>query len=243
MVNALQEQCELDKANRWAQYKVAITIEHKPRPEPQRRPGKRKALPAIDEGYDGLPEPYHTYYTIARQFSFKALLDERADLLNSIIEGLARVAQHKARQGLEFSEPAMVRTAEHIKDRYWYEHYAYYNGVDCRHCSKAQRAKCRWNWAHSDWAYCDCNRAIILESLNQPVINSEGDITELAELIADDNAIDLDEWLDIKTFLIGAPIRLKAIVSKTNKGEVLTGAERKYLAKLRKREQLSFLGG
>ena len=219
------------------------TIGAKPRPEPHRRPGKQKALPAIDDGYSELPEPYYTYYTIARQFSFKALLDERADLLNSIIEGLARIAQHKASQGLEFSEPAMVRTAEHIKDHYWYEHYAYSNGVDCQHCSKAQRAKCRWNWAYSDWAYCDCSRAITLESLNQPVIDSEGNITELGNLIADDKAIDLDEWLDVKTFLIGAPIRLKAIVSKTNKGEALTGAERKYLAKLRKREQLSFSGG
>jgi len=215
----------------------------KARPEPQRRPRKLKALTATDEGYDQLPEPYQTYYLIARQFAFKALLDERTDLLNSIIEGLARVAQRKAEQGLEFTGMAMTRVAEHIKDRYWYEHYAYYNGVDCQHCSKAQRAKCRKNWAYSDWAYCDCQRAITLESLNQPITDQEGNVTELAEMIADDKAIDLDEWLDVKTFLIGAPIRLKAIVSKTNKGEVLTGAERKYLAKLRKREQLSFSRG
>jgi len=137
----------------------------------------------------------------------------------------------------------MYRIAEHIKDHYWYRHYAYHNGLDCQHCSKAQRAKCRANWAYSDWAYCDCYRAITLESINQPIIDSEGNITELAELIADDKALDLEEWLDAKTFLIGAPIRLKAIARKRSKGDTLTHAERQYLTKLRKRYQLTLSGG
>jgi len=132
----------------------------------------------------------------------------------------------------------MYRLAEHIKDHYWYNHYSYHNGMDCQHCSKAQRAKCRVNWA-----YCDCHRAITIESLNQPIIDSEGNITELAELIADDKALDLDEWLDAKTFLIGAPIRLKVIAKKRMKGDALTGAEYKYLTKIRKRYQLSLVEG
>jgi hypothetical protein len=187
--------------------------------------------------YDHLPEPYLTYCRIALWFAQKALLDEREDLLHDIIEGLATVAKHKT-----LSEAAMYRIAEHIKDHYWYKHYAYHNGLDCGHCSKAQRAKCRANWAYSDWAYCDCHRAITLESLNQPITDSEGNITELAELIADDKALDLAEWIDARTFLIGAPIRLKTLAMKKNRGEELTGAERKYLAKLRKRYQLSFSG-
>jgi len=186
-------------------------------------------------GYDHLPEPYLTYYKIALRFAHKALLDEQEDLLHDIIEGLAGVAKHKT-----LSEAAMYRLAEHIKDHYWYRHYSYTNGLDCSHCSKAQRAKCRANWAYSD-----CPKAIQLESINQPVIDSEGNTTELAEMIADDNALDLDQWLDAKTFLIGAPIRLKTIAIKRRRGEQLTGAERKYLVKLRKRYQLSFsaIGG
>jgi hypothetical protein len=177
------------------------------------------------------------------RFSHKALMDDKQDLLHDIIEGLARVAQSKIATGENFTEPAMVRTAEHIKDWYWYRHYSYHNGLDCRHCSKAQQAKCRWNWGHSDWAYCDCHRAIKLESLNQPITDSEGNITELAELIADDNALDLPEWVDARTFLIGAPVRLKAIAMKKVKGDKLTGAERFYLTKLRKRHQLSLSRG
>jgi len=219
------------------------TTRTKPRPIKSSRSRKRKQVDNGNNGYDQLPEPYLTYYTIARHFSFKALLDERADLLNSIIEGLARVAQRKAEQGLEFTQMAMTRVAEHIKDRYWYEHYAYHNGVDCQHCSKAQRAKCRYNWGHSDWAYCDCHRAITLESLNQPIIDSEGNITELAEMIADDKALDLEAWTDARTFLIGAPIRLKQIAQKLSKGETLNHPERNYLSRLRQKQQMGLLSG
>jgi len=131
----------------------------------------------------------------------------------------------------------MYRVAEHIKDHYWYRHYSYTNGLDCQHCSKAQRAKCRKAWAYSDWAYCDCHRAIQLESINQPIVNNEGSITELAELIADDKALDLAEWIDARTFLIGAPIRLKAIAKKRASGENLNNAELCYLSRLRRKTQ------
>jgi len=189
-----------------------------------------------NNGYDHLPEPYLTYYKVALWFAHKALLDEQEDLLHDIIEGLARVAKHKT-----LSEAAMYRIAEHIKDHYWYKHYAYHNGLDCQHCSKAQRARCRAAWAYSDWAYYDCHRAVTLESLNQPIIDSEGNITELAELIADDKALDLAEWLDAKTFLIGAPIRLKQIARRKAKGESLTNAEMIYLSRLRKKAQQRLL--
>jgi len=174
------------------------------------------------------------------RFANKALIDDRQDLLHDIIEGLATVA---GRYGQDLSEAAMYRVAEHIKDHYWYRHYSYTNGLDCQHCSKTQRAKCRYNWGHSDWAYADCHRAIQLESLNQPITDSEGNITELADLIADDKALDLNEWLEARTFLIGAPIRLKAIAIKRRDGEKLTHTERQYLSKLRKRQQLSLARG
>ena len=214
-----------------------VTTTTKPRQVKSSRSRRRKQDDNGSNGYDQLPEPYLTYYRIALRFAHKALIDDRQDLLHDIIEGLARVARRKISQGQDFTEPAMYRVAEHIKDHYWYSHYAYTNGLDCQHCSKAQRAKCKKNWAHSDWAYCDCQRAIQLESINQPVSDGEGNVTELADLIADDKALDLEEWLDVKTFLIGAPIRLKMIAQKQGKGEPLSGGERVYLTKLRKRYQ------
>jgi len=214
------------------------TTTTKPRRLKSSRSRRRKqANNGGNNGYHQLPEPYLTYYRVATRFAHKALAGDRDDLLHSIIEGLAKVANHKANKGEDFSQPAMYRTAEHIKDWYWYRHYAYHNGLDCRHCSKEQQAKCRWNWGHSAWAYCDCHRAIHLESINQPVIDEEGNTTELAELIADDKALDLPEWVDARTFLIGAPIRLKAIALKRSRGEALTEAERSYLSYLRKKQQ------
>jgi hypothetical protein len=218
-----------------------VTTPTKPRQLKSSRSRGRKQVDNGNNGYDQLPEPYLTYYKVALRFTHKALLDEREDLLHDIIEGLARVARSKIARGEDFTEPAMVRTAEHIKDWYWYRHYSYHNGLDCRHCSKAQQAKCRWNWGHSDWAYCDCRRAIRLESLNQPITDGEGNITELAELIADDNALDLPEWVDARTFLIGAPVRLKAIAQKRSRGEVLTEAERSYLSYLRRKRQTALV--
>jgi len=187
-----------------------------------------------NNGYDHLPEPYLTYYRVALRFAHKALLDEQEDLLHDIIEGLARVGKDRT-----LSEAAMYRIAEHIKDHYWYKHYAYHNGLDCQHCSKTQRARCRAAWAYSAWAYYDCHRAVSLESINQPITDSEGNITELAELIADDKALDLAEWLDARVFLIGAPIRLKQIARKLYKGEALEYPERNYLSRLRKKRQLA----
>jgi len=198
---------------------------------------RRKQIDNGNNGYDRLAEPYSNYYRIALRFAYKALTDEREDLLHDIIMGLAKTGETLADRGQQFTEIAQIRTAEHIKDHYWYKHYAYHNGLDCQHCSKAQRAQCRENWAYSD-----CPRAITLESMNQPITDGEGNITELAELIADDGAIDLADWLDAKTFLIGAPIRLKTIAVKRNRGERLTDAESVYLAKLRRRYQLSFSG-
>ena len=208
---------------------TCLTTLTKPRQLKSSRSRRRKQVDNGNNGYDQLPEPYLTYYKVALRFARKALIDDTQDLLHDIIEGLARIAEHKT-----LSEAAMYRLAEHIKDHYWYRHYAYRNGLDCQHCSKAQRAKCRANWTYSD-----CPRAITLESINQPIIDSEGNITELAELIADDNTLDLDEWLDAKTFLIGAPIRLKQIARKLYKGEALTYPERNYLSRLRKKRQLA----
>jgi hypothetical protein len=211
-----------------------VTTRAKPRQLQSSRSRGRKQGDNGNNGYDHLPEPYLTYYRVALRFAHKALIDEKEDLLHDIIIGLAKTAQMLAARGQQFTEIAQIRTAEHIKDHYWYEHYAYHNGLDCQHCSKAQRAKCR-----EDWSYSDCHRAITLESINQPITDGEGNITELAELMADDKAIDLAEWLDARTFLIGAPIRLKTIAHKFSRGAALTDVERKYLSRLRIKQQMA----
>jgi len=76
-------------------------------------------------------------------------------------------------------------------------------------------------------------------SLDTEIDNGDGDTTELIETVADDRAIDLDAWLEARTWLLGCPHRLVQIAHKINGGQTLTHGDRTYLWKWRKREQIS----
>ena len=68
-----------------------------------------------------------------------------------------------------------------------------------------------------------------VESLQKPIVDGDGQISELGDLIADDKALDLADWTDIKTFLLGCPQRLIDIAEKIRSGEALTNTEDHYL--------------
>jgi len=78
-------------------------------------------------------------------------------------------------------------------------------------------------------------------SLDTEIENGDGDATELIETIADDKAIDLEAWLDARTFLLGCPHRLVQIANKINNGDTLSKTDRQYLWRYRKREQKSLV--
>ena len=78
-------------------------------------------------------------------------------------------------------------------------------------------------------------------SLNTEIDNGDGDTTELIETVADDRAIDLEAWLDARTFLLGCPRRLVVIAGKRVRGIPLDNADKLYLGKWRKREQKRLL--
>jgi hypothetical protein len=128
----------------------------------------------------------------------------------------------------------MYRIASFSVAQYWRTYYKLTNGLTCGNCSKAQRDKCK-----EDYLYTECPKAIKLESLNKPIIDSEGNLTELGELIADDKALDLDAWLDIKTFLLGCPQRLIAIAKKRLGGIPLDNKDKCYLQRYWKTHQKS----
>ena len=173
---------------------------------------------------------YGKYITVADRYQRKAKRQDREDLRQDIILRLAQVARNNGHK--PFTDRAMIRVASYVVADYWRAQYKLTNGLDCGSCSKAQRRKCK-----EDWLYGECPKAIKLEYLSKPIIDSEGNITELGELIADDNAIDLDAWLDSKTFLLGCPKRLIGIGYKIRKGIPLTNADMIYLCRFRQREQ------
>jgi hypothetical protein len=173
-----------------------------------------------------------TYYKVASQFSHRAKAQDRDDLLHDIILTFAEVARNNGHK--PFTEAMMYRIASHTLANYWRSYYKLTNGLDCGSCSKAQRQKCK----EGD-LYPNCPKAIRLESLSKPITDGEGNITELGELIADDKAIDLAEWVDRKTFLLGCPQRLIAIAEKVREREALNKNDQKYLERYRQREQKS----
>ncbi|GAI61287.1 unnamed protein product, partial [marine sediment metagenome] len=128
----------------------------------------------------------------------------------------------------------MYRIASFTVAQYWRTYYKLTNGLDCGSCSKAQRRKCK-----EDDLYSECPRAIKIESLSKPIVDADGNTTELGELIADDKAIDLDAWLDDNTFRLGFPQRLLDIAEKIDNGEALNKNDQKYLERYRHKAQIS----
>ena len=198
----------------------------KPSRKTSSRRGQRQA-PAHSNDYDQLPEPYLTYYTVASHYSHKAPAQDREDLLHDIIVAIAGVARSKP-----LTEPAMYRIASLTLADYWRAHYKLTNGVNCGNCSKAQRRECQ-----KHWLYGKCPKAITIEHLSKPLTDSEGGITELGELIADDTAIDLDQWLDAKKIRLHFPQRLIDIAHKRSFGITLDHKDREYLRRLRQKDQ------
>ena len=84
-------------------------------------------------------------------------------------------------------------------------------------------------------------RQFTILSLNTELNNGDGDGIELIDTVADDKAIDLDAWIDARTWLLGCPRRLVQIASKRLKGIPLNNADKLYLGKWRKREQKRLL--
>jgi hypothetical protein len=131
----------------------------------------------------------------------------------------------------------MYRIASRAVADYWRAYYKVNNGLDCHTCSKAQRHKCK-----EDDLYTECPKAIKLEYLSKPILDGEGNLTELGELIADPKSLDLDAWERDSLWQIGYKPRLVEIAHKLKAGIPLTKYEHTYLVRFRKREQKRLIG-
>ena len=74
-------------------------------------------------------------------------------------------------------------------------------------------------------------------SLNQVLYeDDDGNSIELIDTLADDKAIDLAQWLDDKTFLLGCPMRLIQIARKRLGGIPLNEVDQRYFTRQRQKE-------
>jgi len=80
-------------------------------------------------------------------------------------------------------------------------------------------------------------KLLTILSLEQPIDDGEGNTTELIETLADDRSIDLEAWLEARTWLLGCPRRLIDIASKRVKGISLDNKDWCYLKRYRQKEQ------
>jgi DNA-directed RNA polymerase specialized sigma24 family protein len=174
---------------------------------------------------------WQKYMEIADKFQQKARYEDREDLRQDIILRLAEAGSNDGHK--PDNDSWMYRIASFTVAQYWRDYYKQVNGIDCGHCSNQQRKKCK----EQNLCPAYCPRAIEVESMSKP-INDDGDgnTIELWQTLADDNAIDLDAWLDAKTWLEGCPQRLVKIASKMVNGKNLTASDSRYLYKFRQKE-------
>jgi len=201
-----------------------------PRPLKSSRRRRQRQAPSNSNGYDQLQGEWLTYYNVALKCAHTATVEDKQDLLHDIMLNLAVAGRNN---GHKPDNPSwMYRIASFTRAQYWRDWFYRNRGIDCGRCSNQQRKKCK-----EDDLYSECPRAIRIERLDEPIVDEDGNLTELGELIADDKALDLAEWTDINTFLRGCPQRLIAIAEKIRTGDNLTPAESRYLYKFRQKHQ------
>ena len=183
-------------------------------------------------GYDQLDGDWALYYKVARGFVRRVKPEDRGDFLHDLLLVMAKVKAKYELVGKPLTEAGLIRVASYEVADYWRKWFKRANGVDCGRCSTKQRRKCR-----EEDLYRECPKAIKIESLDRVIEDGNGDRTELHELIADDNAIDLVAMLDAKNTLNGYPRRAVQLAYKRYAGYPLDSNEQNYLSRFRKKAQ------
>ena len=202
----------------------------------------RYSLPTIRVPAEDLtPTDYHLldgewldHYKVAYAYSKKVFYQERADLLHDIILALAR---RRLKDGRPLDQLRAYRIASLEVALYWRllkkreQKVCIYSGEprECypKACKRNKGGHCEWQ----------ATRPLL--SLDQEKLDDEGYITQLRDTIADDNAIDLPAWLDLKTFLLGCPFRVIELATRKHTGKPLKQKEMNYLSRWRKKAQKS----
>lgn len=198
------------------------------------RPARRKqsdseARDRIEAVYDGLQGDWRDWLDVARRYERKIPYQDRQDFRHTL---LLRLATMHRRTGKTLDVRQANRVASYCVADYYYTEAKLHRSLDCRHCPTTKRAHCA---SHNLFAECPKIRDVV--SLDKEYTDSNGNTVTLADTIADDTAVDVDAWLDAHTWLSGCPVRLVEVAGKILAGQKLSGADRKYLCKVRKREQ------
>jgi len=204
----------------------------KPRHIKSSRRRRQRQVDGNGNGYDQLDGDWLTYYKVAQAYEVKVPAQDRDDIRHDIMIELDRATK---RDGKPLPLLRAYRIASLTVALYWREvnkasvKVCIYSGVATElHCATCSRN------GHSPCPY-QASRPI--QSLDSETTDSEGNTVRLIETVADDHAIDLDAWLDDKTWLLGCPVRLVQIALKRREGIPLDHKDREYLRRFRQKEQ------
>jgi len=186
---------------------------------------------------DGL---WGEFWQVAKRYERKAPVQDREDVRHNIIIRLVEVAWAREANGEPFGELARLRTASYVVMEYWHTIkqsstlVCIFSGI----ATKPKNESCTFKGKPKKCSQCPYLAIRPALSLNT-LIASEDDTTELWETIADDKAIDLDAWVDARTWLLGCPLRLIQIAQKRVSGIALDPKDQEYLRRFRRQRQLS----
>jgi len=221
---------------RWCgQLAVCQNATAKPRQLKSRSNGRKRQAQANGNGYDKLTGDWALYYKVTSYFVRHIRSEDREDWLHDTMLEMAKVKAKYELIGKPLTEAGLMRVASYQVTEYWERLRRLTTWLDCGNCSKEQRRKCR-----EEDLYSECPKYHQLVSLNAEADgDGDGEASELIEFLADDDAIDLDAWLDARRILWSLPKRLVLTGYKLYSGIPLTDNERKYLYKFRKNQQKS----
>ena len=185
-----------------------------------------------EQSYDKLDGEWLDWLEVAKRYEHKVPYQDRLDIRHTIILELA-LARQKTTEPIPLYRA--YRIASYMVADYYRQQLKLNTGLDCRHCSKAKRQECK---EHD--LYSECPKLIKLVSLDTITIDAKGNSHTLRDTIADDNALDLDAWLDDKTFRLGCPIRLIELAHKKSIGKPLSWKDHKYWERTIQKERARY---
>jgi hypothetical protein len=183
-------------------------------------------------GYEELEGDWALYYKVGKGFAHRVKPDDREDFLHDLFLAFARVKASYLSKGKELSTGGLVRIAQYELADYWHNRFKHLNGTDCRHCSKEQRARCK-----REDLYSQCPKLVRMESLDRMIEDGDGDKTELYQMIADQDAVDIIAIVEARQRLKGYPRRAVQLAYKRYAGYRLDSSELSYLSRFRKSVQ------
>ncbi len=195
----------------------------------------RKRLVLIPASYTGLDGEWAEWLDTARRYETKIPYQDRPDYRHDCIIELHRARQ---RDGVPLPMLRQYRIASLMVALYWrtanpiHKRVCLYNGyatrLKCENCNrKPAEGKCPFVGYRQ------------IESLDREVDDGEGHTVTLADTLADNNALDLAEWCELKTWLLGFPTRLVEIANKRANHIPLAHNDQMYLSRFAKANQKS----